>query len=157
VKLAVVVGNPKPASRTLEAGMLIGRSLADDEPAVVVDAVMLGVGLLGFGDEAVAAAVESVRACDVVVVASPTYKGAYTGVLKAFLDQFPTGGLVGSTAFAVMLGAGPGHALAPEVFLRPVLVELGASCPASGLYLLEKEYMKPEASAAWLESARAHL
>jgi FMN reductase len=157
VKLAVVVGNPKPASRTLEAALLIGRSLAEHEPEVVVDAVTLGAGLMGFGDAATAAAVESVRACDVVIAASPTYKGAYTGVLKAFLDQFPTGGLTGCTAFAVMLGAAPGHALAPEVFLRPVLVELGASCPASGLYLLETEYMNPEASAAWLETARAHL
>ena len=54
-------------------------------------------------------------------------------------------------------GSGTSSGAHAEVFLRPVLVELGASCPASGLYLLETEYMKPEASAAWLETARAHL
>ena len=39
-----------------------------------------------------------------------------------------------------MLGAGPGHALAPELGLRPVLTELGASVPVRGLYVLDTAY-----------------
>ena len=38
-----------------------------------------------------------------------------------------------------MVGAGPGHALAVETHLRPVLVELGASMPTRGLYLQESQ------------------
>jgi FMN reductase len=157
VSLAVVTGNPKPYSRTLEAALLVAGRLTGSDPDVVIDVVTLGSGLLGFGDPAVASAVQSVRDCDVLVAASPTYKGSYTGVLKAFLDQFPSAGLAGVTAFAVMLGAGPGHAMAPELLLRPVLVELGASCPAPGLYLLETAYADEAASAAWIEDARRHL
>ena len=36
-----------------------------------------------------------------------------------------------------MLGAGPTHALAPELSLRPVLFEIGASVPTRSLYLLD--------------------
>ena len=38
-----------------------------------------------------------------------------------------------------MVGAAAEHALAVEVHLRPVLVELGASMPTCGLYVLESQ------------------
>jgi FMN reductase len=38
-----------------------------------------------------------------------------------------------------MVGAAPQHALAVEDHLRPVLVELGASMPTRGLYVLESQ------------------
>jgi FMN reductase len=38
-----------------------------------------------------------------------------------------------------MVGAGPRHALAVEVHLRPVLVEIGATLPTRGLYVMEDE------------------
>jgi FMN reductase len=157
MNVGVVVGNPKPDSRTLEAGVLGARLLTGSDPDLVIDVVKLGPGLLGFGDAAIAAAVQSARNCDVLVVGSPTYKGAYTGVLKCFLDQFPGSGLEGVTAFAFMLGAGPGHALAPELLLRPVLTELAASCPARGLYLLETGYADEAAWEPWLSAARAFI
>ncbi len=157
MSVAVVVGNPKPMSRTLEAATGLATKLAGEAPSVVIDVVSLGSGLFGFGDAAVAEAVASVRACKAVVVASPTYKASFTGVLKAFLDQFPSGGLAGIVAFPLMLGGAWQHSLAPEVFLRPVLVELGASCPARSLYLLESDYESPAGLDDWLESARCFL
>jgi FMN reductase len=153
-RLAVVAGNPKPASRTLDAAVRVATALGAESPAVVIDVVSLGAGLLGFGDPAVAEAVEQVRAAPAVVVASPTYKASFTGVLKAFLDQFPGGGLAGVVAFPLMLGGAWGHGLAPEVFLKPVLVELGATCPVNGLYLLDSDYEAPAELDSWLERAR---
>lgn len=152
--LAVVVGNPKPASRTLDAAVAVATALGGESPGVVIDVVSLGAGLLGFGDSAVAEAVDQVRAAPAVVVASPTYKASFTGVLKAFLDQFPGGGLSGIVAFPMMLGGAWGHSLAPEVFLKPVLVELGATCPVGGLYLLDSDYEAPAELEAWLQRAR---
>lgn len=155
--VAVVVGNPKPASRTRQAAILVAEALAGSPPGAVIDVVELGAGLLGWGDPAVAAAVEQVRQADVAVVASPTFKATYTGVLKLFLDQVPTGGLAGVVAVPVMLGGGPGHALAPELLLKPVLVELGATCPTKGLYLLDSTYTEPTALDPWLPTARAQV
>ena len=73
-------------------------------------------------------------------------------MLKLFLDQFATGdGLKGVVAVPLMLGAGPAHALAPELLLKPVLVELGATVPVQGLYLNEKSWEDPESSREWLD------
>ncbi|MCU1380872.1 MAG: NADPH-dependent fmn reductase [Acidimicrobiales bacterium] len=155
--VAVVVGNPKPKSRTFEAAMLVAERLADRPPDVVVDVVDLGPGLLGWGDPAVAEAVASVCAASLVVVASPTYKATYTGLLKLFLDQVPTDGLAGVGAVPLMLGAGPGHALAPELLLKPVLVELGATCPTRALYLLDSDWSNEEVLGPWLATARTQL
>jgi FMN reductase len=148
--VTVVAGNPKPASRTLAAARLLGERFSDhvDE----IDVITLGPGLLGWGDENVIAAVERVRASDLVVVASPTFKATYSGVLKLFLDQFDTAtGLAGVTAIPLMLGAGPAHHLAPDVFLKPVLVELGAVVPVQGLYLPDRSYDDPAALDAWID------
>ena len=82
-------------------------------------------------------AVDGIRSCALVVVASPTYKASYTGLLKSFLDWFSTTSLQGVTVVPVMTGAGAHHALAVEVHLRPVLVELGATLPTRGLYVTE--------------------
>jgi FMN reductase len=133
--VAVVVGNPKPASRTLAAAELVAQRLTGAPADLVIDVVTLGPGLLGWGDPGVAAAVEAVRKADVLVC------------------QFPADSLAGVTAFPLMLGAGPGHALAPELLLRPVLVELGASCPARGLYLLDSHYTEESRWATWLGAA----
>jgi len=63
-------------------------------------------------------------------------------LLKLFLDQFATAtGLEGVVAVPLMLGAGPGHALAPDLLLKPVLVELGATTPAPGFYQLDSAYL----------------
>jgi FMN reductase len=48
---------------------------------------------------------------DVLVVASPTYKATYSGLLKAFLDRLATGSLAGKTAVPVLLGGAPNHQL----------------------------------------------
>lgn len=129
-RVAVVVGNPRPGSRTLAAAVHVARELSGGEsPGLVVDLA------------------------DLVVVATPTYKGTYTGLLKLFLDRFSTQGLRG-VAIPLMLGAGPALSLAPELTLRPVLVEIGACVPAPGLYVLESAYDDPAAYEPWLARAR---
>jgi FMN reductase len=157
MRVGVVCGNPKPKSRTLEAAVFVAEQLCGAPPHVVLDLVTLGPGLLTWGDPAVSAAVESVCACDVAVFASPTYKGTYTGLLKLFLDQFPSDALVQTTAFPVMLGAAMGHAMAPDLLLKPVLVELGATCPARGLFLLETDYTSAAIIDPWVARARGHV
>lgn len=141
MKVTIVAGNPKPGSRTLDAANMVAAALTGETPDEVVDVVTLGAGLLGWGDDAVKAAVESVASSDLVVFASPTFKATYTGILKLFLDQFATGdGLKDVVVVPLMLGAGPAHAMAPDLLLKPVLVELGATAPAPGLYLLDSTY-----------------
>jgi FMN reductase len=156
-RVGIVVGNPKPASRTFHAARHLAEQLSGREPDPAVDLASFGSGLLDWSDTEVDAAVEAVRALDLVVFASPTFKASYTGLLKVFLDRFPSNALDGVVAVPLMLGAGPGHALAPEVFLRPVLAELGASIPAKALYLIDTDHDRPEAYEPWLAASRARI
>ncbi|WP_262106641.1 NADPH-dependent FMN reductase [Arthrobacter sp. Marseille-P9274] len=161
MKTVVVAGNPKPGSRTLDAGIRLAARLGAD-PLDIVDVVQLGPGLLGWGDPGVKDALELVAGADLAVIASPTFKATYSGLLKLFLDQFATGdGLRDVVAVPLMLGAGPAHALAPELLLKPVLVELGAVCPAPGLYQLDRTYAEDSSAAdyadRWQPAIRAAL
>jgi FMN reductase len=153
MKTALVVGNPKAKSRTLDAGVLVLRKLTGRDPDLVLDLVDFGAALLEFGNAGIAEALQAVQRSQIVVFASPTFKATYTGLLKLFLDQFPSDGLVGVTAFPVMLGAGPMHAMAPDLLLKPVLVELGATCPAAGLYLIDKTFVEDPRLDAWVARA----
>lgn len=137
----VVVGNPKKASRTRDAAIRTAAALTGTDPDIVIELADLGPKLLAWGDPDVGLAVEAVSGSDLLVVASPTYKATYTGLLKLFLDQFAGGsGLAGVVCVPLMLGAGLAHALAGEVALRSVLAELGGTCAVPALYLLESSY-----------------
>lgn len=155
-RTAVVVGNPKPQSRTLAAAVHVARELTGAEPDLVVDLATLGPVLLDWKDPAVADLVAEVGGADLVIVASPTFKGTYTGLLKLFLDRFAVDGLRG-VAVPVMLGADGQHALAPELSLRPVLTEIGATVPSRALYVLDTKYDDPGAYTDWLAVARPRI
>ena len=154
IHTAVVVGNPKPASRTLSAATHVARELTGGEPELVVDLATRGASLLDWGSREVAELVGAVGGADLVIAASPTYKGTYTGLLKLFLDRFAGGTGLRGLAVPLLLGAGPGHALAPELTLRPVLTELGATIPGRGLFVLDSQYDDPAAYEPWLDSTR---
>jgi len=151
IRAVVVVGNPRPASRTREAAQIVARSVGADE-LEVIEVSELGPGLLGWGDPAVAEAKKKVQAADLAVIASPTFKATYTGLLKLFLEQFEgRTGMAGVLAIPMMLGAGPTHALAPDILLKPVLSEIGATCPTQGLYLLDSDYRESVTLNEWVE------
>ena len=154
-RVAVVVGNPKARSRTYEAALSLADRLGGAD--LVVDLADHAGELFDWGSETVGALVEEVAASLVVIVASPTYKGTYTGLLKAFLDRFPHQGLGGVTAVPLMLGASPAHTLAVDHGLRPLLVELGASVPTSGLYVIDARHQEPEPYDAWFATAQHAL
>ena len=151
-RVAVVVGNPKPESRTLDAAVHLARELAG-EPDLVVDLATLGAAVLDWADPHVTELVEQVGAADLAVVACPTYKATYTGLLKVFLDRFAGGTGLRGVAVPLMLGAGPTHALAPELTLRPLLAEIGGTT-VRGLYVLDSRHDDPAAYADWLDANR---
>ncbi len=157
--VVVIDGNPQSASRTATVGRLLGERLAalvgaEAGRVEVVTLGELGPALLQWGDESVARAKAQVLAATVVVVATPTYKATYTGLLKLFLDQFDAGELGDVRAVVpLMTGGGPGHSLAVDVHLRPVLVEIGARIPTKGLYVWGDQIDAPDGVLdAWFAS-----
>ena len=155
--IAVVVGNPKPASRTLDSARHVAHELTGRRADLVVDLADLGVLLMDWADPEVSRLVAEVGDADLVVVASPTYKATYTGLLKLFLDRFAGGTGLTGVAVPLMLGAGPTHALAPELSLCPLLTELGAVVPVRALYVIDSRHDRPESYDEWLATARPVL
>lgn len=161
--VGVVVGNPKPRSRTLTVAEAVARAAAGaaglaDADRTTLDLAELGPKLFDWSSTEVRAAVDAIRSCALAVVASPTYKASYTGLLKSFLDWFSTTDLDGVTVVPVMVGAGPQHMLALEAHLRPVLVELGAIVPTRGLYVTEDQLdALDEVVGGWLLEAGPRL
>ena len=148
--VVVVVGNPRPGSRTAAVARALGRRVAGDGEVRVIELAELAGELFDPASAAVAEAVDAVRGAAALVVASPTYKATYTGLLKAFLDRFAADALLGIPTVPLMVAGAPHHALAVEASLRPVLVEIGASMPTRGVFVLDADLTDPDAALeAW--------
>src|SRR5690554_5130395 len=61
-----------------------------------------------------------------VIIGSPVYKGAYSGVLKALIDLLPQDVLKHTPVLPLMTGGSPSHLLALDYALKPVLASLKA-------------------------------
>ncbi|GIF35770.1 NADPH-dependent FMN reductase [Actinoplanes xinjiangensis] len=154
--IVVVSGNPRAGSRTSALAVAVGAAIAEQlgspEPHVV-EVGSLGAGLLTTGDEATRAAVAVISEANLLVVATPTYKGSYTGVLKVLLDQLPAQALAGKLAVPVVTAGVAPQAAAAEALLRQLLVELGAIVVRPGLPVLEADL--PESTAVAQKYAAA--
>lgn len=141
MRITVLVGNPKPRSRTLGVATAvadeIARAAGADPAHLVIDLADHAGGLFAPQAPAITELTAQVAASRLLVVASPTYKATYTGLLKAFLDRYGSNGLAGVIAVPVMTAAAAEHALAVESYLRPLLVELGATVPTRGMFISE--------------------
>ncbi|MGY4831007.1 NADPH-dependent FMN reductase [Sphaerotilaceae bacterium SBD11-9] len=71
-------------------------------------------------------ALAEVAQAQVVLVATPIYKAAYSGLLKAFLDLLPQDGLRDKTVLPLATGGSMAHLLALDYALKPVISALGA-------------------------------
>jgi FMN reductase len=143
MRVAVVIGNPKPRSRTAAVARSVAGWLCehrDAQRSAEIDLADHASVIFDDTDEELNELAHQVADSDVVIVASPTYKGTYTGLLKGFLDRYPTEGLTGVTALPVMTAGSPHHSMSIDFGLRPLLLELGASVPTRGLYFQMSQF-----------------
>lgn len=103
--------------------------------------------LADFGNPSISHALGRVARADVVVVATPVYKAAYSGVLKVFLDLLPQNALADKTVLPLATGGSPNHMLALDYALRPVLQSLGAKQILSGIYATDSQVAVSESEA----------
>lgn len=94
-------------------------------------------------------ALQAVAAADVVLIATPIYTAAYSGLLKLFLDLLPADGLRGKTVLPLATGGSPGHLLALDYALRPVLTALGARHILDSVYAVDTQ-LALQAPGVWL-------
>ncbi|MFI6579679.1 NADPH-dependent FMN reductase [Embleya sp. NPDC050493] len=137
-----VWGSPSATSRTGVVARHVAARLAADGHDVSTLAVrdLPAQALLhaDFADPHLRAALARVAEADALVIASPVYKAAYSGVLKTFLDVLPQFALRGKEILPVLTGGTPAHVLALDYALRPVLTSLGADHVAQGWFVHER-------------------
>ena len=141
--IIALAGSPSVTSRTvaLLTHVAAGLTAEGHDVRVVPVRALPAEALLGADtkDPAVAQAVTAVDKADALIVGSPVYKAAYSGVLKTFLDLLPADALAGKAVLPLLTGGAPVHALAVDYALRPVLTALGAWHVVPGLFLLDKQ------------------
>lgn len=138
----VLSGSPSRVSRTSAlAHHLADELVLDGHDVHVVDLRTLPAAALlaaDTSDPEVRSVVETLLAADGVVVATPIYKAAYSGLLKVFLDLLPQRALAGKAVLPVATGGTVAHVLAIDYALRPVLVSLGAQHVTTGRFVLDQ-------------------
>jgi FMN reductase len=85
------------------------------------------------------AAHEHILAAQAIIIATPIYKAAYSGLLKVFLDTLPQYALADKVVLPIATGGSPAHLLAIDYVLKPVLSALGAEHILRGLYLVDSQ------------------
>ncbi len=136
-------GSPSPhssSSRLLqhigERLGLHGQRLARVEVRDLPAAALLA---LESGEPAIARALAQLRQADAVVVATPVYKAAYSGLLKTFLDLLPQDALAGKLVLPLATGGSQSHMLALDYALRPVLASMSARFILPSIYATSEQ------------------
>jgi FMN reductase len=97
-----------------------------------------------FKDAEIRAALSQIEQASAVVIATPVYKAAYSGILKAFLDLLPQFGLTGKLVLPLATGGSQSHMLALDYALRPVLSSLNPRHVLPSIYATDAQVIWDE-------------
>lgn len=153
MSVLLIAGSPTERSRsaTLLDGVEERLHAAVDGRRLRVDRLRIrdlspqALLLADWGNQGVVRAIEQVAHARALVIATPVYKAAYSGVLKVFLDLLPQTALKGKAVLPLATGGSPHHMLALDYALRPVLQSLGARHILPGVYASDSQMPKDEA------------
>ncbi|MGC4086509.1 MAG: NADPH-dependent FMN reductase [Polyangiaceae bacterium] len=141
-RVFAINGSPSPTSRTAALLADVVRRLRDEGHEVQTLNVreLPAEPLLNarVDDPQIAAAAAQVASADGVVIGTPIYKAAYSGLLKTFLDLLPQFALEHKIVLPLATGGSVAHVLALDYGLRPVLSSLGARHIVGSYFVLDK-------------------
>jgi len=143
MSILLLSGSPSSPSRSSRLLSHIGQRLnAHGQRTVSIHVRDLPAQALlhaDFGDPELQAAQQILKQADAIVIATPIYKAAYSGLLKTFLDVLPQEGLAGKIVLPLAVGGGQSHMLALDYGLRPILQALGAHHVLQSIYATEPQ------------------
>ena len=160
--ILTVSASPSPASKSAATRRLVDEQLSALGHRVhPLDARDLPPEALLGADTAhpaIAAALDLFERADGVVVVTPVYKAAYSGLLKTLLDLLPQTGLARKVVLPLATGGTTAHVLAIDYALRPVLSSLGSAQVVQGYFLLDRDITRdPEGRAVVTADSHASL
>ena len=142
--IVTVGGSPASPSRCATTLGHVRRSMAGrgftTDAVEVRDLDAQGLVWASFDEPTIRTAIDAVQEARALVVATPVYKAAYSGVLKLFLDLLPPGSLADKPVLPVTTAGSLAHCLALDYALKPVLAALGARHLLQGVCLLDSDF-----------------
>lgn len=146
--IVMISGSPSQHSRSTAildyAGQFLSRQGLSVASIVVRDLDAQDLIYGRYDSPAIQAKAALIAEANGIVVTTPVYKAAYTGVLKVFLDLLPPGAFAGKVILPCASGAAPTHALIIDYALKPVLAALGAQHLLTGVYLVDAHIPKQD-------------
>ncbi|MBI2747454.1 MAG: NADPH-dependent FMN reductase [Burkholderiales bacterium] len=143
MSVLLIAGSPTERSRSAALLERVGQQLAQRGITVerlrIRDLSPQALLLADFGHRSVVDAISQVARAQAIVVATPVYKAAYSGVLKVLLDLLPQTALKEKAVLPLATGGSPHHMLALDYALRPVLQSLGARHILPGVYATDAQ------------------
>ena len=143
MSVLLIAGSPSTPSRSTALLDAVGERLAQRhariERLAIRELPAQALLLADWNHPAIVNAIAKVAEARVVVVATPVYKAAYSGVLKVFLDLLSQNALKGKTVLPLATGGSPHHMLALDYALRPVLQSLSARHILPGVYASDSQ------------------
>lgn len=152
MSILLIAGSPSEQSRSaaLLDGVAQRLRRKTDPRRLLVDRLHIrdlspqALLLADWGHKSIIRAIAQVESADALVIATPVYKAAYSGVLKVFLDLLPQTALKGKAVLPLATGGSPHHMLALDYALRPVLQSLGARHILPGVYATDAQISKTD-------------
>jgi FMN reductase len=84
--------------------------------------------------------IDAIEHADALIVGTPVYKGAYTGLFKHVFDLVEPRALVGKPVVLTATGGGPRHALVVEHALRPLFGFFEALTIPTAVYASDADF-----------------
>ena len=146
-RLVAVSGNVQRPSKSRALAELIARRIEANTPVTIEQYDMLdaapGLGAALRRDQLTPEAltvVEAIEQSDILVVATPVYKGSYTGLFKHLIDFIDVNALINRPVVIAATGGGQRHALMVEHQLRPLFGFFSALTIPTAIYAEDKTF-----------------
>lgn len=143
MSILLVAGSPSERSRSAalldSVSQRLGGRGATIERLLIRDLSPQALLLADTAHRSISFALDQVARARVLVIATPVYKAAYSGVLKVFLDLMPQTAFKNKTVLPLATGGSPHHMLALDYALRPVLQSLAARHILPGVYATDSQ------------------
>jgi FMN reductase len=141
-------GSPRRPSKTRSLVETVAAAVASHRPArlEIYDLSDAGPGLgaaLQRQDLTLPAAriIDAIEQADALIIGTPVYKGAYTGLFKHAFDLVDPRALVGKPVLLTATGGGPRHALVVEHALRPLFGFFEALTVPTAVYASDADFV----------------
>ncbi|MGM1058887.1 NADPH-dependent FMN reductase [Saccharothrix sp. Mg75] len=141
--ILMISGSPSPVSRTgivvQHVDGLLREAGYDVRTLHVRRLPTLSLLTEDLRDPEIGDAVAAVLRADGIVVASPVYRAAYSGLVKALLDLLPKKALRGRVVLPLATGGSQGFLVAMDYALNPLLAGKGADSVLRGEFVLDAD------------------